>query len=148
MTAAYFVPTRQELRTLKRAAARGVDVRIILPSKSDESQVLAVQRSYYASLLRAGIKVYERQAGIMHSKTVVVDGVWSLVGSSNFDQRSILFNDEVDVVVLGSDAGSALQKGMEADIQHARRIDSNFVRQQGVWQHTRAWFWRLWQRLL
>ncbi|HEX4268839.1 MAG TPA: phospholipase D-like domain-containing protein [Steroidobacteraceae bacterium] len=148
MTAAYFVPTHQELRTLKRAAARGVDVRIILPSESDEPEVLAVQRSYYAGLLRAGIKVYERQAGIMHSKTMVVDGVWSLVGSSNFDQRSILFNDEVDVVVLGSAAASALQKGMEADMQHARRIDSKFVHQQGIGQHTKAWFWRLWQRLL
>jgi cardiolipin synthase A/B len=148
MTAAYFVPTHQELRALKRAAARGVDVRIILPSESDETEVLAVQRSYYAGLLRAGIKVYERQAGIMHSKTMVVDGVWSLVGSSNFDQRSVLFNDEVDVVVLGNTAASDLQKGMDADMQHARRVDWQFVRQQGVGQHLRAWFWRLWQELL
>ncbi len=148
MTAAYFVPTHQELRALKRAAERGVDVRIILPSQSDESEVLAVQRSYYAGLLRSGIKIYERQAGIMHSKTMVVDGVWSLVGSSNFDQRSILFNDEVDVVVLGSEAADQLRKGMQADIQHARRVDWKFVRQQGARQHMKAWFWRLWQRLL
>ena len=148
MTAAYFVPTHQELRALKRAAARGVDVRIILPSESDETEVLAVQRSYYAGLLRAGIKVYERQAGIMHSKTMVVDGVWSLVGSSNFDQRSVLFNDEVDVVVLGNTAASDLQKGMDADMQHARRVDWQFVRQQGVGQHLKAWFWRFWQELL
>jgi cardiolipin synthase len=148
MTAAYFVPTRQELRTLKRAAERGVDVRIILPSQSDEPEVLAVQRSYYAGLLRSGIKVYERQAGIMHSKTMVVDGVWSLVGSSNFDQRSVLFNDEVDVVVLGSAAADQLREGMDADMQHARRVDRKFVRQQGIGQHMKAWFWRLWQRLL
>jgi cardiolipin synthase A/B len=148
MTAAYFVPTYQELRALKRAAQRRVDVRIILPSQSDEPEVLAVQRSYYAGLLRAGVKIYERRTGIMHSKTMVVDGVWSLVGSSNFDQRSVLFNDEVDVVVLGSEAAGELQKGMEADMQHARRIDWNFVHQQGIWQHTKAWFWRLWQRLL
>jgi cardiolipin synthase A/B len=148
MTAAYFVPTYQELRALKRAAQRGVDVRVILPSQSDEPEVLAVQRSYYAGLLRAGVKVYERSAGIMHSKTVVVDGVWSLVGSSNFDQRSVLFNDEVDVIVLGSEAADQLRKGMTADMQHARRVDWRFVRQQGIGQHLKAWFWRLWQRLL
>ena len=84
----------------------------------------------------------------MHSKTMVVDGVWSLVGSSNFDQRSVLFNDEVDVVVLGSEAADQLRKGMTADMQHARRVDWKFVRQQGVGQHLKAWFWRLWQRLL
>lgn len=148
MTAAYFVPTHQELRALKHAAGRGVDVRIILPSESDEPKVLSVQRSYYSGLLRAGVKVYERQAGIMHSKTLVVDGVWSLVGSSNFDQRSILFNDEVDVVVLGSETASQLQKGMAADIVHAQRIDWQFVHKQGAWQHLQAWFWRLWQELL
>jgi len=148
MTAAYFVPTHQELSALKRAAQRGVDVRIILPSETDEPEVLAVQRSYYAGLLRAGIKVYERQAGIMHSKTIVVDGVWSLVGSSNFDQRSVLFNDEVDVVVLGNEAADQVRQGMTADMQHARRIDWKFVRRQGIGQHLKAWFWRLWQRLL
>ncbi|HUN72792.1 MAG TPA: phospholipase D-like domain-containing protein [Steroidobacteraceae bacterium] len=148
MTAAYFVPTRAELRALKAAARKGIDVRIILPSQTDEPEVLAVQRSYYAGLLRAGIKVYERSAGVMHSKTMVVDGVWSLVGSSNFDQRSVLFNDEVDVVVLGSQTADQLRKGMTADMRHARRIDWRFVRRQGTGQHLKAWFWRLWQQLL
>lgn len=148
MTAAYFVPTHQELRALKRAAEHGIDVRIILPSETDEPEVLAVQRSYYAGLLRSGVKIYERNAGIMHSKTIVVDGVWSLVGSSNFDQRSVLFNDEVDVVVLGNEAANQLRQGMTADMQHARRVDWKFVRQQDIGQHLKAWFWRLWQQLL
>jgi cardiolipin synthase len=148
MTAAYFVPTYQELRALKRAAQRGIDVRIILPSQSDEPEVLAVQRSYYAGMLRAGIKIYERRTGIMHSKTMVVDDVWSLVGSSNFDQRSVIFNDEVDVVVVGNEAADQLRKGMEVDMQHAQRVDWQFVRRQGAMQHLKAWFWRLWQRLL
>ena len=148
MTAAYFVPTHAELRALKVAARKGIDVRIILPSQTDEPEVLAVQRSYYAGLLRAGIKVYERSAGVMHSKTMVVDGVWSLVGSSNFDQRSVVFNDEVDVVVLGSQTADQLREGMTADMRHARRVDWQFVRQQGAMEHLKAWFWRLWQRLL
>ncbi|HEY1892481.1 MAG TPA: phospholipase D-like domain-containing protein [Steroidobacteraceae bacterium] len=148
MTAAYFVPTPEELRALKRAARRGIDVRIVLPSQTDEPEVLAVQRSYYAGLLRSGIKIYERRTGIVHSKTMVVDSVWSLVGSSNFDQRSVLFNDEVDVVVLGNKTADQLRTGIRADMRNGQQIDWKFVRQQGVAQHLRAWFWRLWQRLL
>jgi cardiolipin synthase len=148
MTAAYFVPTRQELRALRAAARRGVDVRILLPSHSDVAAVLAVQRSYYPELLAAGIKVYERSDGIVHSKSMVVDDVWSLVGSSNFDQRSVLFNDEVDVVVLGKPTADQLRKTMLVDIDHGKLIDWPVVRQQGTLQRLKGWFWRLWQRML
>ena len=148
MTAAYFVPTPQELRALRAAARRGVDVRLILPSHSDVGATLAVQRSYYPRLLAAGIKVYERSDGIVHSKSVVVDDVWSLVGSSNFDPRSVLFNDEVDVVVLGKRTADQLRATMLADIRHGRRISWRTVRRQGALQRMKGWFWRLWQRLL
>jgi cardiolipin synthase A/B len=148
MTAAYFVPTPQELRALRAAARRGVDVRILLPSHTDVGATLAVQRSYYPRLLAAGIKVYERSDGIVHSKSMVVDGVWSLVGSSNFDQRSILFNDEVDVVVLGKATADQLRKTILTDIGHGKLIDWQTVRQQGALQRMKGWFWRLWQRLL
>jgi cardiolipin synthase A/B len=148
MTAAYFVPTRQELRALRSAAHRGVDVRLLLPSHSDVGATLAVQRSHYPELLAAGIKVYERSDGIVHSKSMVVDDVWSLVGSSNFDQRSILFNDEVDVVVLGKHTADQLRGTILNDIHHGKRIDWETVRRQGALQRMRGWFWRLWQRLL
>ncbi|MDE2450828.1 MAG: cardiolipin synthase B [Gammaproteobacteria bacterium] len=148
MTAAYFVPTSQELRALTEASRRGVDVRILLPSHTDVGATLAVQRSYYPRLLATGIKVYERSDGIVHSKSMVVDDVWSLVGSSNFDQRSVLFNDEVDVVVLGKPTAVDLRKTILNDIGHAKRIDWQTVHQQGTLQRMRGWFWRLWQRLL
>ncbi len=147
MTAAYFVPTHQELSALKAAARRGVDVRILLPSHTDVPEILAIQRSYYGGLLRAGVRVYERRSGIVHSKAMVIDGVWSLVGSSNFDQRSVLFNDEVDVVVLGDSTAGQLRRDMLSDMRHAWRIDRRFVDRQGVWQHLKALFWRLWQPL-
>jgi cardiolipin synthase len=79
---------------------------------------------------------------------MVVDDVWSLVGSSNFDQRSVLFNDEVDVVVLGKPTADELRKTMLADIFHGKRIDWQTVQQEGRLQRLRGWFWRLWQRLL
>ncbi len=101
ITASYFVPTVQERQALTRAARRGVHVRLLLPSHSDSKAAVSVQHSYYGGLLRAGVKIYEHDDGMLHSKTAVMDGVWSIVGSSNFDHRSVLFNTEVDAVVIG-----------------------------------------------
>ncbi len=148
ITAAYFVPSRQELRALEAAARRGVDVRILLPSRSDISLIVPVQRSYYPRLLRAGIKVYERDDGFVHSKSMIVDDVWSLVGSSNFDQRSVLFNDEVDSITLGSATADQLRQQFERGTQHAQRIDSEAVRAEGAFERFKGRFWRLWEKLL
>jgi len=148
ITAAYFVPTRQELRSLEAAARRGVDVRILLPSRSDIGFILSLQRSYYPRLLRAGIKLYEREDGFVHSKSVVVDDVWSLVGSSNFDQRSVLFNDEVDAVMLGNSTAGQLRQVLEHDIAHAQRIGWQQVHEEGALERLKGRFWRLWEKLL
>jgi len=148
VTAAYFVPTHQESRALLRAARRGVQVRLLLPSHSDSSPALAVQRSHYSALLRAGCQVYERQDGILHSKTVVSDGVWSIVGSSNFDHRSVLFNDEIDAVVIGNRTGAELESYFDEGVSHAHRIDAQSWNQRPFSQRMRERFWRLWETLL
>jgi len=148
ITAAYFVPTHQEKEDLLHAARRGVDVRLLLPSHSDSSPALQVQHSHYSSLLRAGVKIYERDEGILHSKTMVVDGVWSITGSSNFDHRSVLFNDEVDAVVLGKDTGAQLQTLFESDLEHSHAIDLETWRKRSLVTKLREKFWRLWEKLL
>ncbi|MGH7033731.1 MAG: phospholipase D-like domain-containing protein [Stellaceae bacterium] len=122
ITTAYFVPTRDEMHDLEAAARRGIDVRLMLPGKSDSGLVLAVARSDYGELLKAGVKIFELQDGLLHSKYAVVDGVWSTVGSSNFDHRSILFNDEVDAIVLGRDTGRQLEAQFKHDEAAARRV--------------------------
>lgn len=124
LSAGYFVPTHQEMEDLTAAARRGVDVRLMLPSKSDSDRALAVGHSHYEDLLEAGVKIYESQDAILHSKMTVVDHVWSVVGSSNFDARSVIFNDEVDAVVLGIATASALEAVFEADRRTARQIDA------------------------
>ena len=148
VTAAYFVPTHQEKHALERAARRGVDVRLLLPSHSDSAPALAAQQSHYSDLLAAGVKIYERGDGILHSKTVVVDGVWSIVGSSNFDHRSVLFNDEVDAVVISATTGAQLEGYFQQDLAHASAIDEAKWRQRPLSSKLREHFWRLWEQLL
>jgi cardiolipin synthase len=148
ITGAYFVPTHQEKEGLIKAARRGVDVRLLLPSRSDSGPALAVQHSHYEELLRAGVKIYERDDGILHSKTMVIDRVWSIVGSSNFDHRSVLFNDEVDAVVLGRETGQQLTEDFMADLRHAHAIDPAGWRHRSLLEHMRESFWRLLEPLL
>jgi cardiolipin synthase len=148
ITGAYFVPTHQEKEGLMAAARRGVDVRLLLPSRSDSSPALAVQHAHYEELLRAGVKIYERDDGILHSKTLVIDQVWSIVGSSNFDHRSVLFNDELDAIVLGKETGAKLAADFQADLQHAQAIDLEEWRLRSSLEHLRESFWKMWETLL
>ncbi len=122
LTAAYFVPTHDEMEGLEDAAERGVDVRVLLPDHTDSDLATDVAHSRYEDLLEAGVKIFETHGVVLHSKILVIDGVWSIVGSSNFDHRSVLFNDEVDVVVLGSATAKQLHRIFQRDLAKATRI--------------------------
>jgi cardiolipin synthase len=147
-SAAYFVPTRDEIDALTEAARRGVEVRLLLPDRSDSALSIAVGHSHYAELLKAGVKIYETHDLVLHSKTVVVDGVWSVVGSSNFDHRSVVFNDEVDAVVLGEDTAQALEAMFEDDRAAATPIDLAAWNQRPVIVRIKELYARVWQNLL
>ncbi len=116
LTNAYFVPDPQLLAALKAAVQRGVDVKIILPGNTDSWLVFHAGRSYYAELLHAGVKIYERHDALLHSKTALIDGVWSTVGSTNLDWRSFLHNDEVNAVILGQAFGAQMQTMFDTDL--------------------------------
>ena len=122
LTNAYFVPDPQLLATLKDAVARGVDVRLILPSSTDSWLVFHAGRAYYDELLQAGVRLYERRDALLHVKTAVIDGVWSTVGSTNLDWRSFLHNQEVNAVVLGSNFGDKMRAAFRADLAKSREI--------------------------
>src|SRR5690606_36791712 len=98
------------------AAQRGVDVRLILPSRSDSSLVYHAGRAKYRRLLKAGVRIFERQDVLLHSKTAVIDGVWSTVGSANLDWRSFADNDEVNAVVIGREFGEQMVEVFENDL--------------------------------
>ena len=116
LTNAYFVPDIQLLTVLKEAASRGVRVTLILPSQTDSWLALNAGRAHYSDLLKAGIKIYQRQGVLLHSKTALVDGVWATVGSTNLDWRSFLHNDELNAVVLGKEFGDQIQAMFNKDL--------------------------------
>ena len=122
LTNAYFVPDPQLLAALMDAARRGVDVKLILPSATDFWLVFHAGRSFYADLLRGGVKIHERHGALLHSKTALIDGVWSTIGSTNLDWRSFLHNDEVNAVVLGQEFGAQMQAMFDADLQASNAI--------------------------
>ncbi|MEA2781821.1 MAG: cardiolipin synthase [Rhodospirillaceae bacterium] len=148
VTTGYFVPTRDEVEDLIRAARRGVDVRLLLPGKSDSPLALAVGHSRYENLLEAGVKIYETQHEVLHSKTAVIDGVWSVVGSSNFDHRSTLFNDEVDAVVLGVESAMQMEAMFLDDLRNAKAIDLKTWVNRPLGEKIDETYSRLWQTLL
>ena len=119
---AYFVPGRRMIKALGEAAMRGIDVKIILPSFSDARLVLHAGRSYYGALLKKGVKIYERKGAFLHSKTAVVDGIWSTVGTANLDYRSFLHNNEVNVVVYGRDFARDMEKMFQDDLEASEPV--------------------------
>ena len=148
LTTGYFVPTNAERDDLIHAARRGVDVRLLLPGESDSDLALEAGHDSYSDLLEAGVHIYERHGSILHSKSVVIDGVWSEVGSSNFDHRSVLFNSEVDAVILGRDTGTQLETMFQDDLKDAGEVTLVAWRNRPLWGRVHEFFSRLWQSLL
>ena len=122
LTTAYFVPDRQLMKAVTDAARRGVEVRIVLPNSSDSSLALYAGRFHYEDLLESGVQVYERRGRMIHAKTVVIDGVWSTVGSTNMDLWSFIRDNEINVVVIGTDFADELEKLFEEDIAESDEI--------------------------
>jgi cardiolipin synthase len=145
ITNAYFVPDPQLLAALKTAAARGVDVRLVLPGKTDSALVFHAGRSYYDELLEDGVELFERRDALLHSKTAVIDGVWSTVGSTNLDWRSFLHNRELNAVVLGTEFGDSMRAAFERDIRQSDRITLEQWRRRSVLVRVKEAFARLWQ---
>ncbi|WP_457391682.1 phospholipase D-like domain-containing protein [Roseateles sp. P5_E1] len=148
LTMAYFAPGPELIRALCDAARRGVAVSLVLPGRSDVAMVLHAARSRYAQLLEAGVQIHEMTESVMHAKTAVVDGVYSSVGSSNLDWRSIVGNNEVDVIVLGDDFGQQMQALFARDLQVSQHIDATQWAKRGLGQRLLQGFARLVEPLL
>ncbi|MEO8216642.1 MAG: cardiolipin synthase [Acidobacteriota bacterium] len=121
---AYFIPDKDTIRALEGAVRRGVAVRVVVPGmKTDAPIVRAASRFVYDRLLRRGIRIFEFQPTMMHAKTMVVDGIWTSVGSSNFDDRSFRLNDEVNVNIYDERVGTEMSAMFEEDLQRSVEIN-------------------------
>jgi cardiolipin synthase A/B len=119
----YFLPDASMLKELIRAVQRGVKVRIIVPGKkSDHMLTRSSSHSFYSKLLAAGAEIYEYQPSMMHAKILIVDTLWSVVGSTNFDNRSFGLNDEVNMAVRDPDVSMRLEEDFAADLAASKRI--------------------------
>jgi cardiolipin synthase len=119
----YFIPDRRLRKAAIDRARRGVDVRILVPGNhTDAVPVQLAGRSYYEELLRAGIRIFEYQASMMHAKTVAIDGIWSIVGSANLDERSMEINEENVLGIADRSLARSIEEGLTADYERSREI--------------------------
>lgn len=123
ITTPYFVPSRRLARVLKLAAHRGVDVKIILPEKSDHYAVDIGARSYFETLLESGVKIYLYSGKMIHSKSVVIDGEWASIGSMNLDRVSMFYNFEANIITRNSRFAEELASHFVHDMQNTKEVD-------------------------
>ena len=124
LTTPYFVPDQAILMALKTAALKGVDVRLLLPRRSDMPLVRNAGRSYYDELIDSGVRLFEYTGGILHAKTMVVDDTWATVGSANMDIRSFRLNFEINLALYGADFAAHLGAVFERDLESAAEVTS------------------------
>lgn len=124
----YFVPDSAIILAFQSAAYRGVRVQIIIPSKNDQPVTLWVARSYYLDLIRAGVEIYEYDHGMLHSKMVVMDEAWAMVGSANMDERSFRLNFELTTLLYDSGLARELYADFAALRCKSRRIKAETMK--------------------
>jgi cardiolipin synthase len=130
LTAGYFVPQEPLLTALSVAAERGVDVRLLISEKTDHPHLVRIGRSYYEELLRHGVKIYEFDAAVNHAKCALLDDDWVMVGSANFDIRSMRLNFELNVAIRDRESASRLERALHGDFTAGSKqiILDEFVR--------------------
>ncbi len=135
LTSAYFVPRPAFSDALVEAAERGVDLKIIVPGPYiDKGIVRTAGRRAYEQLIDAGVRIFEYQPTMLHAKTLMVDDVWSSVGSVNFDNRSFQLHDEVTLCVQSERFAGELHEAFERDLQASEEIDPSRWRKRGARQ--------------
>ena len=137
ITTAYFAPRRRAIDILGDTARRGVDVRLLLPGLSDVPLVRHAGHGFYSALLSSGVRIFEFHRAILHAKTVVADGLLSVVGSSNLDMRSFEANAECNYVILDSETGATMEAQFENDLTRSVELDRQAWRRRGI-LHTLA----------
>jgi cardiolipin synthase len=141
VTTPYYVPDASLQAALCAAANRGVAVTMVLPARNDDFAVGATSRSYYLDLLNAGVRIFEYQPGLLHTKSVAVDGIVTLIGSANMDRRSFELNYENNILFCDPTLTAEMRARQDAYIADSRHVTLADV---GEW----TWRSRLWNNAL
>jgi cardiolipin synthase len=132
VTNPYVLLDEQMIETLVQAARRGVQVTFLVPGITDHPLVRHAGRRQFGRLLEAGIQIYEYTAAMLHAKTIVIDGIWATVGSTNLDHRSFRLNDELNIVTYDKTFAAELEKVFAEDLKYSRRLDLEAWRHRGI----------------
>ena len=122
ITNPYFVPDEKMITTLVAAAKRDVEVVLIIPGAIDHNLVRQASRSEFGRLLKNGVQIYEYRPALLHAKTMVVDGIWATVGSTNLDHRSFSLNEELNVAIYDATTAQRLEQVFQQDLSNSRRV--------------------------
>jgi len=131
----YLLPDEEAIRSLERAVQRGVSVKIMVPADTatDSPIVQHASHHHFGTLLKRGVRIWEYERTLLHQKVMVIDGVWSNVGSANFDDRSFQLNDEINIGVLDPNIAAQLRAAFAGDLKYAKE------RKLEEWENRSLW---------
>jgi cardiolipin synthase A/B len=140
ITTPYFLPDRSAREEMVRAVERGVEVKIITPGKhSDHLLTRRSSRRLYGDLLKAGAKIYEYKPSMIHTKSMIIDGIWSIVGSTNFDNRSFGLNDEVNLAASDPELAARVTQDFLHDLEQSRAVSYEEWRRRSIFERMHEW---------
>ena len=123
LTTAYFIPSRRIITLLENAVKRGVRVRLLVPGKSDVPAASYAGRAFFTRLLKSGIEIYTYRGEMLHAKTYLFDQYWSIIGSTNLDYQSLVYNDEGNVGILDHGIAKKMAEIFEEDLKNSHNIE-------------------------
>ena len=140
ITNAYCTVTDDQVDLLVKAVKRQVDVQLILPGKNDDQPLTkSAGRAAYGRMLQGGVKIFEYQPTMIHEKSMVIDGMFSLVGSSNLDARSSEINEELDIAVYDREFGQEMERVFEKDRAQSKEYTLEEFQKRSLWERTTEW---------
>ena len=148
LTTAYFIPSRRLMEKLEAAVRRGVKVRLLVPGKSDIPAASYAGRAFFSRLLKSGIEIYTYLGEMLHAKAYLFDDRWSIVGSTNLDYQSFVYNDEGNVGILDLPFGREMSRIFEEDLKSSVKIDEETWRRRPVTEKMKEHFFALFRKRL
>ncbi|OKL48042.1 phospholipase D-like domain-containing protein [Boudabousia marimammalium] len=141
ITQAYFIPDREFIDALKKAESRGVDVRVLIPERSNHILADWAAAPYFSELLAAGVEIWQYEHAMVHAKTAVIDGRWCTIGTANIDRLSLSGNFELNLVFHGENTAMVMEKVFLKDLETAHCLTTE------EWAK-RPWLWRVTERII